>query len=141
MSAPVPPLASVPPLREALERVRYSAGALMVDLGGHDRHQHRADAPRQARELSDNDRAQLARLFLLGQPVAAARAAEALAPPRSTSWWTRAGWSSDGDDVRCPLRITPDEGVLLVHDPLEIKATRRRRGAGPQLGGQHAGRR
>ena len=118
MSPPVPPLASVPALREALERVRYSAGALMVDLGG-PIDTSTGDAPRQARELADTDRAQLARLFLLGQPLPAERAAKALAPA-SLSELVDAGWLvEDGDDVRCPLRITPDEGVLLVHDPLD----------------------
>ncbi len=122
MSAPVPSPASVPPLREALERARYSAGALMVDLGG-EIDTDAGRAPRQSRALSDDDRAQLARLFLLGQPVDAARAGEALAPATvdelvEESWLVR-----DGDAVRCPLRITPHEGVLLVHDPLEIKTT------------------
>ena len=122
MSAPVPSPDSVPPLREALERARYSAGALMVDLGG-DIDTDAGRAPHQSRELSDDDRAQLARLFLLGQPVDAARAGDALAPATvdelvEASWLVR-----DGDAVRCPLRITPHEGVLLVHDPLEIKTT------------------
>ena len=122
MSPPVPPLSSVPALRAALERVRYSAGALMVDLGG-PVDTSTADAPRQSRELSDDDRAQLARLFLLGQPIPAARAAEALAPA-SPEDLVAAGWlTEEGGHVRCPLRITPHEGVLLVHDPLEIRAT------------------
>ena len=122
MSAPVPSPESVPPLREALERARYSAGALMVDLGG-DIDTDRGRAPHQSRALSDDDRAQLARLFLLGQPVDAARAGEALAPA-TVDGLVDAGWlTRDGDAVRCPLRITPHEGVLLVHDPLEIKAT------------------
>ena len=122
MSATVPPVSSVPPLREALERARYSAGALMVDLGGEiDTDPGRA--PRQARELPDGDRAQLARLFLLGQPVAADRAAEAVAPA-TIEQLVDDGWlEREGDAVRCPLRITPHEGVLLAHDPLGIKTT------------------
>ena len=51
------------------------------------------------------------------------RAAKALAPA-SLAELVDTGWLvEDGGDVRCPLRITPDEGVLLVHDPLEITAT------------------
>ena len=122
MSAPVPSPASVPPLREALKRARYSAGALMVDLGG-DIDSNAGLAPRQARELADGDRAELARLFLLGQPVDADRAGAALAPA-TVADLVQAQWLvRDGDAVRCPLRITPHEGVLLVHDPLEVKTT------------------
>ena len=139
MSVPVPPLSSVSALHEALERVRYSAGALMVDLGG-DLDTNTGLAPRQTRELADGDRAQVARLFLLGQPVDAERAAEALAPA-TVADLSEAGWLvAEGDAVRCPLRITPHEGVLLVHDPLEITQHRLRSGAGPQLGREHAGR-
>ena len=122
MSAPVPSPASVPSLREALQRARYSAGALMVDLGG-DIDSNAGLAPRQSRELADGDRAELARLFLLGQPVDANRAGAALAPA-TVADLVQAHWLvRDGDAVRCPLRITPHEGVLLVHDPLEVKAT------------------
>jgi len=122
MSAPVPSVASVPPLREALERARYSAGALMVDLGG-DIDTDSGRAPRQARELPENDRAELARLFLLGQLVDTERLAAALAPATvddlvDAQWLVR-----DGDAVRSPLRITPHEGVLLVHDELKVKQT------------------
>ena len=122
MSAPVPSPESVPPLREALERAGYSAGALMVDLGG-DIDTDRGRAPHQSRELADGDRAQLARIFLLGQPVAADSAAEALAPA-TVDELAEAGWLvREGGAVRCPLRITPHEGVLLVHDPLEVKSS------------------
>lgn len=122
MSAPVPVPASVPTLRTALERAGYSAGALMVDLGG-DIDTDPGRAPHQARALAEGDRAELARLFLLGQPVAVGRAAEALAPAILPEL-VAAGWLvRDGDTVRSPLRITPHEGVLLVHDPLEAKGT------------------
>ncbi len=119
MSVPVPSLSSVPALTQALERVRYSAGALMVDLGG-EIDTNRGLAPRQSRELSDTDRAQLARIFLLGESVGAERAAEALAPAAldellEAHWLVR-----EGDTVRCPVRITPHEGVLLVHDPIDM---------------------
>lgn len=120
MSPPVPSPSSVPALREALDRVRYSAGALMVDLGG-DIDTNSGLAPRQSRELSDTDRAQLARIFLLGEPVDAARAAEALAPA-TVADLVEAHWLvQEGDTVRCPLRVTPHEGLLLVHDPITME--------------------
>lgn len=119
MSAPVPSLSSVPVLSQTLERVRYSAGALMVDLGGQI-DTNRGLAPHQSRALPETDRADVARIFLLGEPVDARGAAEALAPA-TVAELVEANWLvREGDMVRCPVRITPHDGVMLVHDPVEM---------------------
>jgi methylase of polypeptide subunit release factors len=117
MTAPVPEPSSAAVVRTALERSDYSTGGLMVALGDLD-----ADAgvAVRARRLGEDDQAVLARLFLLGLDVDAARAATALAPAEIGDL-ERAGWlEREGDRVRARLRITPFEGLLLAHDAAPV---------------------
>ena len=89
----------------------------MVALGGKPESSP-GDAPVQSRRLMDDDKAVLARLFLLGIAVDAERARTAL-EPASMGELCEAGVIEDTGDglVRSPIRISPFEGVLLAHDP------------------------
>jgi len=113
----VPDASAAGPLREALERSNYTTGGLMVAFGG-PAESSPGDAPVQSRRLGDSDQAVLARLFLLGVPVASERAGAALGPA-SVEELSAAGFLADAGDgrVRSPIRISPYEGVLLAHDP------------------------
>lgn len=117
MSVPVPDPAIAGPLREALARANYNTGGVMVALGG-DAESSPGDAPVQARRLGSDDQAVLVRLFLLGLDIDADRARTALAPARLEDL-ERGGLieADSGGRVRCPIRISPFEGLLLAHDP------------------------
>lgn len=113
----VPEATAAAPLREALERSNYTTGGLMVALGGA-AESSLGDAPVQSRRLGDSDQAVLARLFLLGLPVDAARAATALDPASAPELLDACFLEDAGDrKVRSPIRISPYEGILLAHDP------------------------
>ncbi len=117
MSSPVPDPAIAGPLREALARSNYNTGGVMVALGG-DAESSPGDAPVQARRLGSDDQAVLVRLFLLGLDVDADRARTALAPARLEDLERGRLIEVDGGGrVRCPIRISPFEGLLLAHDP------------------------
>ncbi|MDQ3644453.1 MAG: methyltransferase [Actinomycetota bacterium] len=117
MSVPVPDPAIAGPLREALARSNYNTGGVMVALGG-DAESSPGDAPVQARRLGSDDQAVLVRLFLLGLDVDADRARTALAPARLEELeGARMIQTDSGGRVRCPIRISPFERVLLAHDP------------------------
>lgn len=117
MSAAVPSPASVGPLTEAFVRANYNVGGLMVALGG-EIDTVPSLVPIQSRTFGHSDQAVLARIFLLGVPVQTERAAEAL-QPASVADLVDAGWLVKRDGhVHSPLRITPFQGLLLVHDPL-----------------------
>jgi len=115
VSVPVPDPSVAPALREALARGNFTAGGVMVALGGA-AETSPGDAPVHARRLGDEDQAVLVRLFMLGLGVEGKRAAAALAPA-SLEDLTAAGMLEGAGEVRCPIRITPFQGLLLAHDP------------------------
>jgi len=117
VSARVPDSSIAGPLREALARCNYNTGGVRVALGG-DAESSPGDAPVHARRLGTDDQAVLVRLFLLGLDVDAERARTALAPARLEDLERAAMIEADrGGRVRCPIRISPFEGLLLAHDP------------------------
>ncbi len=117
MSARVPDASIAAPLREALARCNYNTGGVMVALGG-DAESSPGDAPVHARRLGTDDQAVLVRLFLLGLEVEVERAKAALAPARLEEL-ERGGLIEveERSRVRCPIRVSPFEGLLLAHDP------------------------
>ena len=117
VSAPAPDRSSAGALRQALARSNYNTGGVRVALGGA-AESSPGEAPVHARRLGTDDQAVLVRLFLLGLDVDADRARTALAPARPEDL-ERGGWIEvdRGGRVRCPIRISPFEGLLLAHDP------------------------
>lgn len=117
MSLRVPDTTSAAPLGEALGRASYNGGGIRVALGG-PAESSPGDAPVHARKLGSDDLAVLVRLFLLGLDVDAAHARAALAPARLDDLVREGFLAAAGEGmVRSPIRISPFEGLLLVHDP------------------------
>ncbi len=117
VSARVPDPSVAGPLREALVRCNYNTGGLMVALGG-DAESSPGEAPVHSRRLGTDDQAVLVRLFSLGLDVDAERARTALAPALLEDLERGGLIEVDrGGRVRCPIRISPFEGLLLAHDP------------------------
>ena len=119
VSPPVPDPSMAPALREALQRGRFTAGALQVALGT-EPDGSPGTAPVFERRLGDDDRAVLARLFLLGLEVDSGRAEAALAPASLQDLTAGGFLERRGERVACPIRITPFEGLMLAHDPEPI---------------------
>lgn len=121
MSARVPDPSTAAPLREALARGNYHEGGVRVALGGPS-NSSPGDAPVHALRLADDDQAQLVRLFMLGLDVETERAERALAPVGVSSLADAGFLEVQDGGVRSPIRISPLEEILLVHDPETIDA-------------------
>lgn len=117
MSARAPDPSAAPALREALEASHYTAGGIRVALGGHVEGLP-GDVAVADRRLGDDAQATLVRLLLLGLEVDADRAAAALAPADPAELESAGLLETVAEGrVRCPIRITPFEGILIAHDP------------------------
>jgi SAM-dependent methyltransferase len=114
--------------RDALDRGHYETKSIGERLDGANLVASRAiDVPpwlRATREGTPQD--VLIRLFLIGVPVPAVAAREALAPLPLEDW-ARAGLVRiDGDDVTPQLRLLPFRDLLLASDPPRSSEARAR---------------
>jgi len=105
--------------REALDRGGYDTRSIGERLGGANLVASRAiDVPpwlRATREGTPQD--VLIRLFLIGVPVPAAAAREALAPLPLAGWTDAGLLRVDGDEVVPLLRLLPFRELRLASDP------------------------
>jgi Methyltransferase small domain len=115
---PDPPRAGCPELARQLRAAGYDAATIQERLATGDQLLARSpELPAYLRRLGDGDElAVLLRLFLLGVPVAQARAAELVGAPLRELLGGAGLLVEDGDVVHGAARIVPHDELLIASD-------------------------